>query len=99
MPTPTVDLTVSGNSGTVGSGVFMTGELQPAGTGAFNSFVQIQNIGTEQGYNSDHSPQFNEVSSLQHNHSTLLADIPIVIGRAEPIGRAGHLLPTSVRGS
>jgi uncharacterized repeat protein (TIGR01451 family) len=78
--TPTVDLTDSGDAGVINDAVFMTDPLQPAGTGAFNSFVQIQRTGTEQGYNSDHTAQFDESNSAQHNHSVLLADVPIVIG-------------------
>jgi uncharacterized repeat protein (TIGR01451 family) len=41
---------------------------------------KIQHTGTEQGYNTDAAPQFDEKSSATHNHSILLADIPIVIG-------------------
>src|SRR5262245_31614370 len=78
--TPTIDLTESGDFGIINNAVFMTGQIQPVGTGAFDSFVQIQRNGTEQGYNSDHSPQFDEESSQPHNHSILLAEIPIVIG-------------------
>lgn len=78
--TPDIDLTVADSFGIIGGAVFMTGGLQPAGTGNFNSFVQIQNSGSEQGYNSDAAPQFNEKNSHVHNHSILLADIPIVIG-------------------
>jgi hypothetical protein len=80
MATSTVDLTVSGNSGAIGDGLFMTGQLQPAGTGVFDSFVPLQQNGSEQGYNTNAAPQFNEGSSLQHNHSILLADVPIVFG-------------------
>jgi len=78
--TPDVDLTVAGAFGIIGDAVFMTGALQPAGTGNFDSFVQIQYNGTEQGYNSDAAPQFDEKSTHTHNHSVLLADVPIVIG-------------------
>ena len=68
MPTPsagtaTVDLTASGNFGFVGDGVFLTGQLQPAGTGNFNSFVQIQNAGVEQGYNTDFVPRSARLST------------------------------------
>ena len=78
--TPTVDLTASGSSGSIDFGVFQTSDLQPSGTGVFNSFVQIQHNGTEQGYNTDHAPQFDEKSTVTHNHSVLLAAVPIVIG-------------------
>src|SRR5260370_396752 len=78
--TPTLDLTDDGDFGDIGGAVFMTAGLQPAGTGTFNSFVQIQHTGTEQGYNTDAGPQFNEKSTHQHNHSVLLADVPVIFG-------------------
>jgi len=78
--TPDIDLTVSGNFGDIGGAAFTTGQFQPAGSGAFNSFVQIQNNGTEQGYNTDASPQYDEKNSHNNNHSILLADVPIVVG-------------------
>src|SRR4051794_11109550 len=76
----TLDLTASGSYGAIGDALFMTGALQPAATGAFNSFVQVQHTGTELGYNTDAAAQYNEGSSRQHNHSLLLADVPIVFG-------------------
>jgi hypothetical protein len=80
MATADVDLTVAGGSGTIEGAVFTTEQIQPAGTGVFNTFLEIQHTGTEQGYNTDAAPQFDEKSSATHNHSILLADIPIVIG-------------------
>src|SRR5436190_10665546 len=76
--TPDVDLTYDGAFGTINGAVFQTPEVQPAGSGTFNTFVRIQHTGTEQGYNSDAAPQFNEKSTF--DHSILLANIPIVIG-------------------
>ena len=78
--TPDIDLTFDNTFGILNGAVFMTGLDQPAGTGAFNSFVQIQHTGTEQGYNTDASAQYDEKSSHNHNHSVLLADVPIVVG-------------------
>ncbi|MFL6805808.1 MAG: hypothetical protein ACJ8FM_17655, partial [Xanthobacteraceae bacterium] len=78
--TPDLDLTTSGSLGVIDDAVFQTGEVQSAGTGVFNTFVQIQHNGTEQGYNTDGSKQFNEQTSLQFNHALLLANVPIVIG-------------------
>jgi hypothetical protein len=83
-PPPTaadVDLTASGNSGSVNDGVFIAAQIQGAGTGTFPAFVQISHTGTEQGYNTDHRPeQFNEGNSANHNHSLLLANVPLVEG-------------------
>src|ERR1043165_3216547 len=80
--TPDLDLTDPNTSGTINGAVFMTGALQAAGSGnnAFNAFLQIQRNGTEQGYNTDANHQFDEGSSHVHNHSVLLADVPIVFG-------------------
>src|SRR3954470_15362250 len=76
---PTIDLTDPNDFGTIDTAVFQTGFIQPAGTGVFNSFVQIQHNGIEQGYNTDNSiEQFDEKNA--HHHSLLLANIPIVIG-------------------
>src|SRR5262245_7926172 len=77
--TPDVDLTTAGSFGTIDDAVFQTALAQSAGTGVFNTFVQIQHNGTEQGYNSDNSTeQFDEKNA--HHHSLLLANVPIVIG-------------------
>src|SRR3954447_6489140 len=89
MPTPpssssTVDLTASGNFGTIGDAVFTASSVN-AGTGSFPAFVQISNTGTEQGYNTDARPvQFNSGDNENHNHSLLLANIPIVEGGNVP---------------
>ena len=86
MPTPpassaTVDLTTSGNFGSIGGAVFSTSLVQPAGSGTFGVFVQLYANGTEQGYNTDFRPQqFDESDSLTHNHALLLASVPIVEG-------------------
>src|SRR3954464_8044227 len=78
--TPDIDLTFNDTFGILNGAVFATGQIQSAGTGTFNSFVQIQHTGTEQGYNTDASPQYDEKSAHNHNHSILLADVPIVVG-------------------
>ena len=78
--TPDIDLTFDDTFGILNGAVFMTGLNQPAGTGTFNSFLQIQNTGIEQGYNTNASAQYNEKSSLNDNHSILLAEVPIVVG-------------------
>src|SRR2546423_3364079 len=78
--TPDVDLTIDDTFGTINGAIFQTGQNQSAGTGVFNSFVQIQHTGIEQGYNTDAAAQYNEKSTHTHNHSVLLADVPIVVG-------------------
>jgi uncharacterized repeat protein (TIGR01451 family) len=79
--TPTVNLTAPGNFGSVDDVVFAADQVQGAGTGSFPAFLQMVHSGTEQGYNSDARPvQFDETNAAGHNHSLLLANIPIVEG-------------------
>lgn len=78
-----LDLTAPGSSGYLAGGFFEQGDTQPAGTGVFNTFVQIQAHGSkqtiEQGYNTDYRPaQFDEKNDAPHNHSLLLASVPLV---------------------
>ena len=74
----TVDLTVSGSFGAVGEGLFMTGSLQPESDGDFEAFTRLQGKGTQQGYNSDAPPQFDEKNNS--HRSILLSDVPIIYG-------------------
>src|SRR4029453_5671087 len=78
----TVDPPTSGSFGAIGDAIFTTDTTHSAGTGGFNTFVQLQHQGTEQGYNTDASPQFDEKNSHVHNHALLLADVPIFLGDA-----------------
>jgi uncharacterized repeat protein (TIGR01451 family) len=77
---PTLDLTTDDSLGVIDGVVFETADVQPAGTGAFNAFEQVQNNGFEQGVNTDGAKQFDTKSSADSNHSILLAQVPIVIG-------------------
>ena len=82
------DLTVSGvNSVTIsgvgGDALFTTDFTQPAGTGVIDPFIRTQitgSGGTEQGYNTDGTAQFQtkDAGGSNWDHSLLLADIPIV---------------------
>jgi hypothetical protein len=82
-------LTTPGSSGYLAGGFFQQGDVQPAGTGVFNTFLQIQAQGSkltlEQGYNTDSRPaQFDEKNDAPHNHALLLGDVPRVeIGGVE----------------
>jgi uncharacterized repeat protein (TIGR01451 family) len=77
MPTSTVDLTTSGQSGTINGAIFTNDATHAAGSGVFNTFLEIQHNGTEQGYNTSGTHQFDEKA---HTHALLLADVPIVFG-------------------
>ena len=77
--TPDLDLTLPGTAGSINGAIFMTGRTARRDR-HFGTFVQIQNNGTEQGYNTDANAQYDEKNSHNHNHSILLADVPIVSG-------------------
>jgi uncharacterized repeat protein (TIGR01451 family) len=77
---PTLDLTTADSFGTIDDAVFETALAQPAGTGNFDTFEQVQSNGVEQGYNTDGTKQFDTKTSANFNHSILLAQIPTVVG-------------------
>ena len=80
MPTtPTVDLTFDGASGTINGGVYMTGTYDAAPT-TFYSFLEVRHNGTENGYNTNGTLQYNTLDDQNATHSILLANIPMVIG-------------------
>jgi len=80
MPTtPNVDLTFDGASGTINGGVFMTGTFQASPT-TFSSFLEVRHNGTEQGYNTNGTLQYDTLDGQNSTHSILLANVPIVIG-------------------
>lgn len=56
---PTIDLTTKGSSGVINGALFQQFSPQPTGTGVIDSFVRIQNTGTEQGYNTNGTLQYN----------------------------------------
>jgi hypothetical protein len=74
-PVPAVPSAIIANGIT-----FLTGDQSTAtGTGIFPSFVEIQNTGTEDGFNTDFRPAVEDTgNSPVHNHSITLGTIPIV---------------------
>jgi hypothetical protein len=81
-----LDLT-SGGSGTTNGGLakFTTvgNDGPPAGSGVINSFLRLQNNGTEEGFNTDYrsggQPPLNGVAG-NFTRNLLLSDIPVVDG-------------------
>src|SRR3954470_8987238 len=73
-----VDLTTAGSKGTINDAIFQQFGPQPTGTGVLNTFLRLQNDGSEQGYNMD----FRKVDLDQLNdpstRSLLLSEIPKV---------------------
>lgn len=50
------------------------------GSGTFNSFLRVQNTGSEKGYNTDWRPvQFNELTSEQFTYAFPLAAVPQIV--------------------
>jgi len=79
-----VDLSVNEN-GTVTAATWQVTTFErynapPTGTGVFNPFVRIQNNGTEKGYNTDGSPEF-DTKVGTWTHSIKLSDIPVINGK------------------
>lgn len=74
-----VDLTSLGSSGIINGGRFM--QFKPAkstGSGVIDSFVRMQADGTEQGYNTDGTPQFDTKTS-SFTHSVQVGSVPTVV--------------------
>src|ERR1043165_8793685 len=93
--TPNVDLTFDGASGTINGGVFMTGTFQ-AGPTTFSSFLEVRHNGTEQGYNTNGTLQYDTLDGQNSTHSILLANVPIVIGDGTKEHRQASLTANSV---
>jgi PEP-CTERM motif len=75
----TCDLTTAGSSCSIGSALFVQADPQPTGTGVIDSFVRIQDNGTEQGYNTSGRPvAFNEKTDPNFTRALLLTEVPIV---------------------
>ena len=77
----TLDLTAgAGTSGFLNTAFFAWTDLDhnSTGSGVLDPFVRIQANGTEQGYNTDNPPVFNEKTNATDTHSLLLSSVPIV---------------------
>ena len=75
--TTVLNLTSYGSSGMVNNARFQQFSPQPTGTGVIDSFVRIQNTGTERGYNTDGTVQFNTKAGAW-THSIHVGDAPLV---------------------
>lgn len=82
-----LDLTGSTTFGTINNGFFIRTDAASTGTGVIDSFVRLQNDGSEQGYNADARPVMPDVNtSPTFTRDILLSAIPIVVN---PSGHAG----------
>jgi hypothetical protein len=71
-----VDLTSLGSTGTVGGAIYDQGSTG-SGTGNYDTFVRVQNNGTESGYNTDGTLEF-DTSAGSHTHSLLFSSLAVV---------------------
>jgi len=74
-----IDLTTGGSTGTgtaVIGGSFRVDQISPPGTGVIDPFLRIQANGSEQGYNTDASPEYNALAGT-FTHALQLSEIPI----------------------
>src|SRR5687767_13119243 len=76
----TLDLATTSPQDAKNGAVFYRTQIQPTGTGVIDPFVRIQNKGTEHGYNTDGTSEFDTKDSAVHNwtHSITIGDVPIV---------------------
>ena len=73
------DLTVL-DSCTINGGIFAVEVIHPAGTGVIDSFVRVQQKGTEQGYNTTYRKvQFNEKKDPNFTRDLLLSEVGTTI--------------------
>src|SRR5947209_2076879 len=68
-----LDLTTGANaSGTINGALFYSTDQQPAGTGFIDPFIRVQNMGFEQGYNTDGGFPFDDKHPHNFQHSLAL---------------------------
>ena len=73
----TIDLTTLGSSGTANGGIFEQFSPRSTGTGVIDSFLRTQANGTEKGYNTDGTLEWDTKTGI-FTHSLLLSDVPTV---------------------
>lgn len=78
----TIDVIAQSSTATTDTGAVFTNvtSVVSTGTGVFDSFLVIQNNGTEQGYNTDGSPLPLDDKQASHTNAILLSSIPVVTG-------------------
>lgn len=73
-----IDLTDYNSSGSINNALFVQYKSQDSsGTGLINSFLRIQNKGTEKGYNTDGPLEYDTKSGV-HTHAITVDDVPTV---------------------
>jgi hypothetical protein len=72
-----VDLSTLGNSGSANGALFYQFNEIPTGTGLIDSFVRIQGMGVQHGYNTDGTLEFDTMGG-GFTHSIQISDLPTV---------------------
>lgn len=74
---PYLDLTVAGSDGFWNGAYFLQIDPQSTGTGVINSFCRLQAKGTERGYNTNGTPEF-DTKGGAHTYAIQLGVVPLV---------------------
>src|SRR5215813_10272535 len=75
----TYDLTTAPKTATINGAIFDSGlSQQSTGTGTFDTFLMIQNTGTEEGFNTDFSPLPLDDKQAQNTNAIQASNIPLV---------------------
>lgn len=79
-----IDLTRPHSSGVINGSIFESADFRPAGTGFIDSFVRIQDTGTEEGYNTSGRPLPFDEKSGNFTRDLRLGEVPVVaVGGAD----------------
>ena len=79
VPATLVPLDTVGATATVNGAILQQAGAVATNSGQFDTFLRLDDTGTEHGYNTDARPfQFDQLGDLTVTHSLLLADIPTV---------------------
>ncbi len=82
-----LDLTTPGAAGFVGEALFFQADPQPTGTGVIDPFVRLAHNGSEQGFNTDHSPLRGDLADVKPGGWTH----SLLVGTLMPVRHDGML--------
>ncbi|UCF42893.1 MAG: PEP-CTERM sorting domain-containing protein [Planctomycetota bacterium] len=71
-----IDLTTDGSSGSVNGALFYQFDSIPTGSGVIDSFLRIQGMGVQHGYNTDGTIEYDTMASF--THSIQISDLPTI---------------------
>ena len=71
-----IDLTTDGSSGSANGALFYQFDSIPTGSGVIDSFLRIQGMGVQHGYNTDGTVEYDTMASF--THSIQISDLPTI---------------------